>query len=221
MRNLFSMFDPSIYILSFSWFSVLAIFFYLPLLYWNFNYFFLLFFIVINSVKVELDYVIFNCKKGRYSFIGSIFLSVVLLNICAIFPFIFSSTSHLLVTLPLSYCFWFCVITFIFFKSFTDFLTHLVPLGTPLVLLSFIVVVELISNIIRPVALMFRLTANLMAGHLLMSLIGGFLIRLGVLGVFLGSFFQLLLVFMEICVSVIQSYVFSTLLTLYLSEGEH
>ena len=95
------------------------------------------------------------------------------------------------------------------------------PLGTPLVLLSFIVVVELISNIIRPVALMFRLTANLMAGHLLMSLIGGFLIRLGVLGVFLGSFFQLLLVFMEICVSVIQSYVFSTLLTLYLSEGEH
>lgn len=88
-------------------------------------------------------------------------------------------------------------------------------------LMSFIVIVEVLRNLIRPLALTFRLTANMMAGHLLISLIGGALIRLSFRFIFLGSFIQSLLVIMELGVSVIQAYVFSTLLMLYISEGEH
>ena len=101
------------------------------------------------------------------------------------------------------------------------FLAHLVPVGTPIGLISFIVVVELLRNIIRPLALTFRLTANIIAGHLLISLIGGCLISLPFRLLILGSVFQMLLVFIELGVSVIQAYVFSTLLLLYISEGQH
>src|SRR5690606_31246713 len=101
------------------------------------------------------------------------------------------------------------------------FLSHLIPVGTPLALLSFIVVVEILRNFIRPLALTFRLTANIIAGHLLMSLIGRALITLPFSFILLGSFVQSLLVFIELGVSLIQAYVFSTLLLLYLSEREH
>ncbi len=101
------------------------------------------------------------------------------------------------------------------------FLAHLIPVGTPLILMSFIVIVEVLSNLIRPLALTFRLTANIMAGHLLMSLIGGALISLSFSFIVLGSLVQSLLVIIELGVSVIQAYVFSTLLILYISEGEH
>lgn len=137
------------------------------------------------------------------------------------FPFIFSVTSHILVTLPFSYSFWIGIIIFSWVSSLKHFLAHLIPVGTPVMLMSFIVIVEVLRNLIRPLALTFRLTANMMAGHLLISLIGGALIRLSFRFIFLGSFIQSLLVIMELGVSVIQAYVFSTLLMLYISEGEH
>lgn len=159
--------------------------------------------------------------KGSYIFIGSIFLLIRIYNFLAIFPFIFSVTSHILVTLPFSYSFWVGIIIFSWVSSLKHFLAHLIPVGTPVMLMSFIVIVEVLRNLIRPLALTFRLTANIMAGHLLISLIGGALIGLSFRFMFLGSFVQSLLVIMELGVSVIQAYVFSTLLILYISEGEH
>lgn len=137
------------------------------------------------------------------------------------FPFVFSVTSHMLVTLPYSYSFWVGIIIFSWVSSLKHFLAHLIPVGTPLALLSFMVIVEVLSNLIRPLALTFRLTANMMAGHLLMSLIGGALISLSFSFIILGSIIQSLLVVIELGVSIIQAYVFSTLLLLYISEGEH
>lgn len=140
-------------------------------------------------------------------------------NFLALFPHLFSLTSHMLVTLPFSYRFWLGVIIFSWVSSLKHFLSHLIPLGTPLALLSFMSLVELLRNFIRPLALTFRLTANIMAGHLLISLIGGALITLPVSLIVLGGLIQSLLVFIELGVSIIQAYVFSTLLLLYISEG--
>jgi len=176
---------------------------------------------LLSSVKKEMDYVLNHPVKGCYVFIGSIFITVGLYNFLALFPHVFSVTSHILVTLPFSYSFWSGIIIFRWISSLKHFLAHLIPVGTPLALMSFIVLVEVLRNLIRPLALTFRLTANMIAGHLLMSLIGGALISLPFTFMVLGSFIQSLLVFMELGVSVIQAYVFSTLLLLYLSEGEH
>lgn len=171
-------------------------------------------------VIVEVNYTLRHSFKGAYKFIARIFLTVVLYNFLAIFPHIFSVTSHLLVTFPLSYSFWLGIIFFRFFKSFKDFLIHLIPVGTPLGLIRFIVVVEILRNLIRPMALTFRLTANIIAGHLLIRLIGGAILYLPFYFIIFGRLAQSLLVFIELGVSIIQAYVFSTLLLLYLSEGE-
>lgn len=97
-----------------------------------------------------------------------------------------------------------------------NLLTHLTPQGTPALLIPFIVIIESISLIIRPITLSIRLTANIIAGHLLLSLLGssGQLIsRIILINIILFS--QILLFILEISVSIIQAYVFSILSTLY------
>nr|YP_009050193.1 ATP synthase F0 subunit 6 [Sancassania berlesei]AGZ63931.1 ATP synthase F0 subunit 6 [Sancassania berlesei] len=221
MTNLFSIFDPSLSLFSVSWVMCLFVLLLLPSVYWLGGSFYFSFYGLLSSVKKEMDYVLKHPVKGCYVFIGSIFITVGLYNFLALFPHVFSVTSHMLVTLPFSYSFWSGIIIFSWVSSLKHFLAHLIPVGTPLALMSFMVLVEVLSNLIRPLALTFRLTANMMAGHLLMSLIGGALISLPFSFMVLGSLVQSLLVFMELGVSVIQAYVFSTLLLLYLSEGEH
>lgn len=95
---------------------------------------------------------------------------------------------------------------------------HLVPQGTPPVLIPFIVCIETIRNIIRPGTLAIRLTANMIAGHLLLTLLGntGTSIRLLIINILLIT--QLLLLVLESAVAIIQSYVFSILRTLYSRE---
>lgn len=221
ITNLFSIFDPSLRLFSISWAMCLFVLLILPSLFWSGGSLVSFLFGLLSTVKGEIDYVLKHPVKGCYVFIGSIFITVGLYNFLALFPHIFSVTSHILVTLPFSYSFWSGIIIFRWIRSLKNFLAHLIPVGTPLALMSFMVLVEVLSNLIRPLALTFRLTANIMAGHLLMSLIGGALISLPFSFMLLGSLVQSLLVFMELGVSVIQAYVFSTLLLLYLSEGEH
>lgn len=220
ITNLFSLFDPTMRVFSFVWLVGVLFLLFFPISFNNIGQIGVVFYNIVNRVKIELDYVIKKSMPGNYLFILSIFLLVCSLNFIALFPFLFSVTSHILVTLPLAYSLWIGIILFRWVKSFSSFLSHLIPVGTPALLLRFIVIVELIRNFIRPLALTFRLTANIIAGHLLISLIGGFLISLPFLSILAGSIIQSLLVIMELGVSIIQAYVFSTLLLLYFSEGE-
>jgi F-type H+-transporting ATPase subunit a len=95
---------------------------------------------------------------------------------------------------------------------------HLVPQGTPPILIPFIVVIESIRNIIRPGTLAVRLAANIIAGHLLITLLGntGTSLRLILINILIIT--QLLLLILERAVAIIQSYVFAVLRTLYSRE---
>ena len=95
---------------------------------------------------------------------------------------------------------------------------HLVPQGTPPVLIPFIVLIETIRNIIRPGTLAVRLAANIIAGHLLLTLLGntGPSLSLSILSILIFS--QILLLILESAVAIIQSYVFAVLRTLYTRE---
>jgi F-type H+-transporting ATPase subunit a len=86
------------------------------------------------------------------------------------------------------------------------------------VLLPFLVIIETTRNIIRPGTLAIRLTANIIAGHLLVTLLGnsGPNLSLYLLNFLLIT--QVLLLILETAVALIQSYVFSILATLYSSE---
>ena len=104
------------------------------------------------------------------------------------------------------------------FSPFGSFLAHLVPLGTPYILIPFIVLIEFVRNIIRPITLSVRLAANLVAGHLLITLIRSpaVFISYGSLVFLIRALF--ILIILESAVAFIQAYVFRMLRTLYLRE---
>jgi F-type H+-transporting ATPase subunit a len=93
---------------------------------------------------------------------------------------------------------------------------HLVPIRTPGILIPFIVIIERVRRVIRPLTLAVRLSANIIAGHLLITLLGNQLASFNILAIIVPA--ELLLVSLEIAVSLIQAYVFSTLMTLYVRE---
>ncbi|MGF2560245.1 F0F1 ATP synthase subunit A, partial [Ralstonia pseudosolanacearum] len=92
---------------------------------------------------------------------------------------------------------------------------HLVPQGTPSILIIFIVCIETIRNIIRPGTLAIRLTANIIAGHLLITLLGNTGSNISNYLVIILLIVQIILLILECAVAIIQSYVFTVLRTLY------
>ena len=84
--------------------------------------------------------------------------------------------------------------------------------------MPFMVLIELVRRIIRPLTLAVRLAANIVAGHLLLTLLGNQAPNrtLAVILAVLGSLF--LLATLETAVAMIQAYVFSVLRTLYFNE---
>lgn len=94
-------------------------------------------------------------------------------------------------------------------------LVHLIPQGTSLILIPFIVIIEMIRLMIRPITLAIRLRANIIAGHLLISLVSNSIENDNLILFFSGSLGQSLLTLLETAVAVIQSYVFLVLIVLY------
>jgi len=90
-----------------------------------------------------------------------------------------------------------------------------VPQGTPSFLINFIVLIELTRTLIRPITLCVRLTANIVAGHLLITLLNNFLIQRNLTVLFRLGLAPFILTVLESAVAFIQAYVFVTLITLY------
>ena len=103
-------------------------------------------------------------------------------------------------------------------NQYNSLFAHLVPRGTPVALIPVIVIIETVRNVIRPGTLSIRLAANIVAGHLLLTLLGSQgLSRRGV--VIFGLIISLILLLcLELAVACIQAYVFTILRSLYLNE---
>jgi len=149
----------------------------------------------------------------------SLFSFILFSNFLGLFPHIFTRTSHLSMTLSLSFPLWLGRIRYNLWFQLNSFFAHLVPEGTPRVLIPVIVIIETVRNIIRPGTLGVRLAANIIAGHLLLTLLGSQMER----NIFRVKILFLLralliLVRLELAVSCIQSYVFVILRSLYLNE---
>ena len=99
------------------------------------------------------------------------------------------------------------------------YLKLFVPSGVPIILLPLIVVIEIISYLSRPISLSVRLFANMMAGHTMMKVFGGFVISLGIIGGWLPLSFSVALTGLEILVAFLQAYVFAILTCIYLNDA--
>jgi len=220
MINIFSIFDPSTrYSLSLNWLRILIIFFLLPFQYWLSPS--RLIFFWLKSIKFIFSEfkVLINYSYSNIIIFIRLMLIILLNNFLGLFPYIFTASRHISVSLSLSLTFWLRTILYTIFNYFKILLAHLTPLGTPFALIPFIVIIESIRLIIRPLTLAIRLTANIIAGHLLLSLLGssGQLIN-NIIIMPILFFSQILLFLLEISVALIQSYVFSILSTLYRRE---
>ena len=163
--------------------------------------------------------------KPYFSFIFSLFMFVLFCNMFGMIPYAFTVTSHIIVTFVLA-AFIFVGVTIIgFMKHGLGYLKLFVPSGVPMVLLPLIVVIEVISYLSRPISLSVRLFANMMAGHTLLKVIGGFVFVLGansfIVGGILPLAFLIALTGLEIVIAFLQAYVFAILTCLYINDAIH
>lgn len=148
----------------------------------------------------------------------SLFIFIVISNFMGLFPYIFTATSHFSLTLALSLPLWLGSMLYSIVLQFNRIMAHLVPLGTPAALIPVMVLIETVRSVIRPGTLAVRLAANIVAGHLLLTLLGGQGPRAR-LGVLVGLIVALIaLLILECAVACIQAYVFTILSSLYLNE---
>nr|YP_009917449.1 ATP synthase F0 subunit 6 [Drabescus ineffectus]QLJ57897.1 ATP synthase F0 subunit 6 [Drabescus ineffectus] len=215
MMNLFSVFDPVTGSLSLNWISMMFIMI-VPYPFWNTPSKPLLMILVLSK-KLTKE-IIMHLKMIEPSIIlVSLFIYILINNMMGLIPYIFTASSHLIFSLSLALSMWISLMIFGWFNKTNSMFVHLVPVGTPTPLMPFMVMIESISNLIRPGSLAVRLSANMIAGHLLMSLLGNNLINNFFLLMIMMWLFMGLMMF-ELAVAFIQSYVFMTLSTLYSSE---
>jgi F-type H+-transporting ATPase subunit a len=157
--------------------------------------------------------------RPYFPFILTLFLFVLFSNMIGMLPYSFTVTSHIIVTFALA-IFVFIGVTIIgFIKHGIGYLKLFVPSGVPVVLMPIIVVIEIISYLSRPVSLSVRLFANMMAGHTMLKVFGGFVISLGLVGGWLPLGFSVALTGLEILVAFLQAYVFAILTCIYLNDA--
>nr|APX40854.1 ATP synthase F0 subunit 6 [Longitarsus curtus] len=221
MMNLFSSFDPtSMMNLSMNWLSTLIGLLVIPPMFWiipsRMN---MLWMKIIFTLHKEFKVLMGNYKsQGSTLIFISLFSFILYNNFLGLFPYIFTSSSHMSMTLSLALPLWLSFMTYGWINNTINMLSHLVPQGTPPILMPFMVCIETISNIIRPGTLAIRLSANMIAGHLLMTLLGTTGSSLTLMFINILIITQILLLLLETAVSMIQSYVFAILSTLYSSE---
>nr|YP_010631638.1 ATP synthase F0 subunit 6 [Propomacrus davidi]WBP61416.1 ATP synthase F0 subunit 6 [Propomacrus davidi] len=220
MANLFSSFDPSSsFNLALNWLSTFLGILFIPTSYWLIpSRFSLAWNKIIITLHNEFKILIGKNIKGSTLIFISLFSYLMFNNFLGLFPYIFTSTSHLVMTLALALPLWLSFLIYGWLNNTLHMLAHLVPQGTPPVLMPFMVLIETISNIIRPGTLAVRLAANMIAGHLLMTLMGTTGPSLPMLILTILLITQILLLVLESAVAIIQSYVFAILSTLYSSE---
>nr|AAK69982.1 ATPase subunit 6 [Rhamdia laticauda]AAK71815.1 ATP synthase 6 [Rhamdia laticauda] len=152
----------------------------------------------------------------------SLMVFILTLNLLGLLPYTFTPTTQLSLNMGLAVPLWLATVIIGLRNQPTAALGHLLPEGTPVLLIPVLIIIETISLFIRPLALGVRLTANLTAGHLLIQLISTATITLMPMMTTVATLTAILLVMLtllEIAVAIIQAYVFVLLLSLYLQEN--
>lgn len=168
-------------------------------------------------------------KEGMQYFplVFSLFLFVLTANFVGMIPGSFTVTSHIIVTFALAMLVFLAVIGIGLARHGTHFFGLFVPQGAPGWLVPFLVVIEVISFLSRPISLSMRLFANMLAGHIALKVFAGFVVSLGALGVggVLGATLPLgmivALTALEFLVAFLQAYVFTILTCVYLNDALH
>lgn len=191
-------------------------------------------FVIPNRFQILVEIVIDHWKSVVSENLGnerqvylipliSLFMFIFGMNLLGFFTYTFPVTTHIFITFGMAFSIWFGVMIFGFVNFRSSFFSMFMPSGAPLGLSPLLVVIEIASNISRPIALGMRLAANLTAGHILMAILGDFGCKLLFISYGLSTLFPILIIIfmtvLEIGVLVIQAYVFCLLSMIYLKDS--
>jgi F-type H+-transporting ATPase subunit a len=159
-------------------------------------------------------------SQKYFPFIFTLFMFVLVGNLLGLTPYSFTYTSHIIVTAGLAVLVFLGVTVIGFAKHGTGYLRMFFPHGAPIILAPILVPIELVSYLSRPFSLSVRLAANMTVGHIMLKVIGGFVISLGLLGIlpFAGIMGVTIL---ELGIACLQAYIFTVLSCIYLHDALH
>jgi F-type H+-transporting ATPase subunit a len=155
-----------------------------------------------------------------FPFVFTLFVFVLFCNMLGMVPYSFTVTSHIIVTFALAFAIFLGVTVLGFVTHGFGFLKFFVPSGIPVLLVPLLVVIEVVSYLTRPISLSVRLFANMLAGHTMLKVFGGFVVLMGIWGV-APFVFMIALTGLEVLVALLQAYVFAILTCIYLNDALH
>lgn len=159
--------------------------------------------------------------RTYFPFVLTLFTFILFCNVLGLIPYSFTVTSHIIVTLALALVVFIGATIIGFIRNGFGYLKLFVPSGVPVYLLPLVVIIEIVSYFIRPLSLSIRLFANMMAGHMMLKVMGGFVVMLGVTAGWLPLIAMVGLYGLELLVAALQAYVFALLTCMYLSDAMH
>jgi F-type H+-transporting ATPase subunit a len=149
----------------------------------------------------------------------TLFTFILLSNCLGLTPYSFTATSQVIVTLSLALISFLTITIFAIVRNgFLGFLHMFLPSGVPLFMAPLIFTIEFFSFLIKPITLAVRLFANMVAGHVLLKVVAGFIISLGAIFGLFPFLFSIIMTGFELFVAVLQAYIFSILVCVYLGE---
>lgn len=162
-----------------------------------------------------------------FPLVFSLFMFVLVVNVIGLIPYMFTVTSHIIITSSLALLVFVTVLAYGFAKHGLRFFKLFVPSGIPIYMLPLVTFIEILSFLSRPISHSVRLFANMLAGHITLEVFAGFVVMLGSLG-FLGWLGAILplgltvaLIALELLVAFLQAYVFAILTCIYLNDAIH
>ncbi|MDF1792523.1 MAG: F0F1 ATP synthase subunit A [Thalassobaculaceae bacterium] len=161
-------------------------------------------------------------SEGRpyFPLIFSLFMFILVGNLLGMVPYSYTFTSQIIVTFAMAITIFVAITVIALVKHGFHFFTFFFPSGAPVYMAPLLIPIEILSYLSRPVSLSVRLFANMMAGHTMMKVFGGFVVALGVAGVAPLAVLVALTGF-EVLVAVLQAYVFTILTCIYLYDAIH
>ncbi len=149
----------------------------------------------------------------------TLFMFIMTCNLFGMIPYGFTVTSHISVTFALAMLVFLLVTLLGFALHGFHFFSLFLPAGTPWWLAPLMVIIELFTYLARPVSLSLRLAANMVAGHVLLKVVAGFVVSMAFyLKIFPIPFISVLIGF-EIFVAILQAYIFTILSCVYLNDA--
>jgi F-type H+-transporting ATPase subunit a len=162
-----------------------------------------------------------------FPLVFSLFMFIMCANLVGIIPYTFTITTHIVVTATLAMLVFFTVLICGFYYHGLGFFRLFVPRGIPALILPFVVLIEVVSFLSRPISHSVRLFANMLAGHITLKVFAGFIASLGTIGALgwagasLPFMLLVALTALELLVAFLQAYVFTLLTCIYLNDALH